>query len=159
MNNSMRQILDRIEQVLAVISGTLFSAVFVFTVINIVTRNLGGVALLWVPGMIRMSFIWSVLLAVAVLYRRDDHLQVDWFILRASSAVQRVVGYVTHVVMVGFLALLIVNGMRVVRIRMRISYETWNFPTGWAYLALPTAAAIMLLFTAEKLFSERTDRQ
>jgi TRAP-type C4-dicarboxylate transport system permease small subunit len=34
---------------------------------------------------------------------------------------------------------------------MRISFETWPVPTGYAYLAVPVSAAILLAFALERL--------
>ena len=154
----MERLLDRIQKVLETTSGALFTAVFLLTLTNIISRNLGGVAIRWVPAMIRMSFIWSVLLAAVILYRRDDHLMVDYFVQKMSAPVRRVVRIVTDLITLPFFALVVINGIRITRIRMRISYETWNFPTGWAYLALPTAAALMLIVNLERLKKLRKEQ-
>lgn len=153
----MKNLIDRLERILGTISGVLFTTVFLLTLTNIVSRNLGGVAIRWIPGMIRMSFIWSVLLAAVILYRRDDHLMVDYFVQKMNLSVRRIVLALTDLVTLPFFALVVINGMRISRVRMRISYETWNFPTGYAYLALPVAAAMMLIINIERLNRIRKD--
>lgn len=155
----MRRVLDGLETALGVLTGVLFSAVFVLTLTNIVSRNLGGVAIRWVPGMIRMTFIWSVLLAAVILYRRDDHLMVDFFIGKISVPVRRIVQMSMDILTVPFFTLVVIHGVRISRVRMKISYETWKFPTGYAYLALPVAAALMLVINIERLKKTITSRQ
>ena len=158
MNSQLRMRLDRFTEVLATLSGLLFTAVFVLTMINIVSRNLGGVAYRWIPGSIRLSFIWSVLVAAAVLYRRADHLTVDYVLSKVSERIATRMRTTIHLITLPFFALLIVNGLRITQVRMRISYETWDFPTGYAYLALPVCAAIMLVFNLEYLFGTQLYR-
>ncbi len=147
------KVMDSIQNTLEALSGSLFIAVFLFTMTNIVCRNLGGIAIRWIPGMIRLSFIWSVLLATAVLYRRDDHLMVDYFVQKMGGKLRKTVRTVTDLLTLPFFSLVIIYGFRITRVRMRISYETWNFPTGYAYLALPVAAILMIVFNFERLFS------
>ncbi len=153
----MKYLLDRVEAILETVSGVLFTAVFVFTITNIVSRNLGGVAIQWVPGMIRMTFIWSVLMSAVILYRRDDHLMVDYFVQKMGDRVRRIVRSAMDTLTLPFFVLIIINGARITSVRMRISYETWNFPTGYAYLALPVAAALMLLVNIERLAKTRKE--
>jgi TRAP-type C4-dicarboxylate transport system permease small subunit len=155
----MRRVLDGLEMALGVLTGVLFSAVFVLTLTNIVSRNLGGVAIRWVPGMIRMTFIWSVLLAAVILYRRDDHLMVDFFIGKMSVPVRRIVQMSMDILTVPFFTLVVIHGVRISRVRMKISYETWKFPTGYSYHALPVAASLMLVINIERLKKTITSRQ
>lgn len=146
---------DRFERALGVTSGALFASVFVLTLTNIVTRNLGGVALRWIPGLTRLGFIWSILTATAVLYRTHSHLSVDYFIGKIGYRGKTITKTVTDLLTLPFFLLVIVNGFRITAVRMRISYETWDFPTGYAYLALPVCAAILLVFNVERLLSSR----
>jgi TRAP-type C4-dicarboxylate transport system permease small subunit len=41
--------------------------------------------------------------------------------------------------------LLVVVGWRIMQIRMDIPYTGWEIPTGYAYLAVPVAAALIAL--------------
>ena len=143
--------LDRFCRVLGVISGVLFGTVFLLTMTNIVSRNVGGVALRWIPGLTRLSFIWSVLIAATVLYRTREHLSVDYFVGKLGRRGGAVVRTVTDLLTIPFFVLVAVNGFRIAGVRMRISYETWDFPTGYAYLALPISVLILLLFNVERL--------
>lgn len=151
----MRTLLRYLENVLETISGLLFLNVFLFTLVNIISRNLGGVAIRWLPGVIRMSIIWSVLLATAVLYRRDDHLMVDYFLQKMSAKTRFWVQRITDILTLPFFTLIIIYGWRISMVRMRISFETWRFPTGYAYMALPVAAAVMLLINIERLLTRK----
>jgi TRAP-type C4-dicarboxylate transport system permease small subunit len=151
----MSTFLRYLEKALETVSGLLFLNVFLFTLVNIISRNLGGVAIRWLPGVIRMSIIWSVLLATAVLYRRDDHLMVDYFLGKMGSRTRLWVQRITDILTIPFFTLVIIHGWRISIVRMRISFETWRFPTGYAYMALPVAAAVMLLINIERLLKRK----
>lgn len=153
----MSKILNRFEKILELVSGLLFLSVFIFTLVNIISRNLGGVAIRWIPGVIRMSFIWSVLLATVVLYRRNDHLMVDYFLQKMSSRLKLWVIGITNILTLPFFVLIVIYGWRISLVRMRIPFETWRFPTGYAFMALPFAAAFMLIINLEKILL-RKDR-
>jgi len=58
-----------------------------------------------------------------------------------------------------FLFVLVLKGIEVTRVRMRIPFDTWDLPTGYAYMAVPICGAIMIIATlvrmAEYLFERR----
>jgi len=147
----MDKICDQTQKALALLAGVLFSGVFVVTVINIVLRNVAGIAWLWIPGASRLMFIWTVFLGAAVLYYHNDHLLMDYFVARIAPQNKRKFDFVIHSLFLLFLGAMIVYGTEIARVRMRISFETWRFPTGVAYLAAPVASGFMALFGINKL--------
>ena len=142
---------DNIQKLLAVIAGVLFGGVFAVTVLNIVLRNVAGIAWLWIPGASRLMFIWTVFLGAAVLYYHNDHLLMDYFVARITPHKRRKIDILIHGVFLVFLVLMIIYGTEIARVRMRISFETWKFPTGVAYLAVPVASGFMCFFCINKL--------
>jgi TRAP-type C4-dicarboxylate transport system permease small subunit len=147
----MQRICDGLHWFLARASGVLFGGVFLVTVLNITLRNLGGVTWLWIPGLSRLLFIWSVFLATAVLYERNDHLIMDFFVNKFSPQRKKSLELTINMVILLFLILFVLYGLSIARVRMRISFETWKFPTGVAYLAAPVSGAIMMLFCVNKI--------
>ena len=147
----MNRIAALFDTILATIAGVLFGALFLVTVLNIVLRNLGGIAWLWIPGMTKFLFIWTVFIGAAVLYQRNDHLVMDFFSNKLRPARKRILDIVTNAVFLVFLAVLVIYGFIVVEIRMGIPFETWRFSTGYAYLAVPVSAILMLFFCVNKL--------
>lgn len=128
-----------------------FAALFAVTVLNIVLRNVAGIAWLWIPGFARLVFVWIVFLGLAAAARRNEHLVVDFFHRRLPPAWRKGVTIGIHLVSLPFFGMLYVYGLEVARVRMRIPFDTWQFPTGWAYMAVPVAAVILVVFTLERL--------
>jgi TRAP-type C4-dicarboxylate transport system permease small subunit len=46
-----------------------------------------------------------------------------------------------------FLVVLFLKGIEVTKVRMRIPFDTWDLPTGFAYIAVPICSAIMTIVT------------
>ena len=147
----MDKLCDKTQKALAVLAGVLFTGVFVVTVLNIVLRNVAGIAWLWIPGASRLMFIWTVFMGAAVLYYHNDHLLMDYFVARITLKNRPRIDFIIHGVFLVFLLLIMVYGTEIARVRMRISYETWKFPTGVAYFAAPVASGFMSLFCINKL--------
>ena len=147
----MQKFCDKIQKALAIVAGALFAGVFVVTILNIVLRNVAGIAWLWIPGASRLMFIWTVFLGAAVLYYHNDHLLMDYFVAKITPKNRRTFDLIINGVFLVFLVLIIVYGTEIARVRMRISFETWKFPTGVAYFAAPVASSFMALFCVNKL--------
>ena len=144
-----------LEHVVAAAFATLFAVV----VLNIVLRNVAGIAWLWIPAVARLLFVWIVFLGVAAAVRRNEHLVVDFFQRRMPRRMQKAVAFGIHLASLPFFAMLLVYGLQVARVRMRIPFDTWQFPTGWAYMAVPVAAVILIVFTLERLASTIWERR
>lgn len=140
-----------LDTILAALAGLLFGALFLITVLNIVLRNVGGVTWLWIPGMTKLLFIWTVFTGTAVLYQRNDHLVMDFFSSKFSPERRRVLEIIKNLVLLMFLIVLVIYGFIVVEIRLGIPFETWNLSTAYAFLAAPVSAILMVFFCANKL--------
>lgn len=143
--------LDRLSALLEYLLAAGFMALFAVTILNIVLRNVAGVAWLWIPAFSRLVFIWVVFLGVAAATRRGEHLVVDLLERRLTGARRRGLLVAIHMVLLPFYGMLFYYGLTVAQVRMRIPFDTWRIPTGWAYMAVPVAAALLLAFTFERL--------
>jgi TRAP-type C4-dicarboxylate transport system permease small subunit len=141
------------------VTGTLFLALFLLNILRIFLRYFLGVAWLWEPDFSRLLFIWIVFIGATVLYVGKGHLVVDYFLNRMKSKTRKRMHFVIDLVAAVFLVTLVLNGIEVTRVRMRIPFDTWDLPTGYAYAAVPICGAIMVAVTlarmAEYLFGRR----
>jgi len=140
-------------------AGTLFLALFLLNILRIFLRYFLGVAWLWEPDFSRLLFIWIVFIGATVLYVGKGHLMVDFFLNRMKSKTRERMHFIIDLVTTLFLFVLVLKGIEVTRVRMRIPFDTWDLPTGYAYLAVPICGAIMIIATlvrmAEYLFERR----
>ena len=140
-------------------AGTLFLALFLLNILRIALRYFLGVAWLWEPDFSRLLFIWIVFIGATVLYVGKGHLMVDFFLNRMKSKTRERMHFIIDLVTTLFLFVLVLKGIEVTRVRMRIPFDTWDLPTGYAYMAVPICGAIMIIATlvrmAEYLFERR----
>ena len=136
-------------------TGALFFGVLLITVTNIVLRNVLSVSWLFMDGLLRLLFIWMVFSGTAVLYYRNDHLVMDFFSGKFSPKMARRIDMIQQLLFLVFMAILVFYGMQITKVRMGIPFETWDLPTGYAYVAVPVNALLMGLFCIEKILTLR----
>ncbi len=128
-------------------TGTLFLILFLLNILRITLRYFWGVAWLWEADFSRLLFIWIVFIGATVLYAGKGHLVVDFFLTRMRFNTQKHMHFIIDLVTTIFLLILIFKGIEVTRVRMRIPFDTWDFPMGYAYMAVPICGAIMVVVT------------
>jgi TRAP-type C4-dicarboxylate transport system permease small subunit len=143
----LNPIVRRLLAVFQTITGVLFLVLFALNILRIALRYFIGASWLWVPDFSRLLFVWIVFIGAAVLLGRNEHLLMDFFLDRAGPVLRRRLGLFIHAVQGLFCAVLVVMGVQIAQVRMGIPFDTWDFPTGWAYLAVPVCGFFMVLFS------------
>ncbi|MBD3306347.1 TRAP transporter small permease subunit [candidate division KSB3 bacterium] len=143
----MQKYIDGFVNALQWLTGALFLVLFLLNILRIALRYFFGISWLWVPDFSRLLFIWVVFLGTTVLYARKEHLEMDFFVTKMSPAHQRKLQRIRDAVLTGFLMILMMKGIEITQVRMRIPFDTWDLPTGYAYLAIPVCSSVMLLIT------------
>lgn len=147
----MDKLIHRLTSFLEHLATLLFISLFLVIVLNIVLRNVFGATWLWIPGISRLLFIWTIFIATAVLYERRDHLVMDFFVTKMKTNSRIKLELVINIVLLAFFILLIIYGFKVTKVRVGIPFETWNLSTAYAYVAAPVSGIIMLTFCLNKL--------
>jgi len=145
------KIMNRLLRVIQFCAGTLFLAVFSANILRIVLRNIVGITWFWIDGFSRLTFIWTVFLGATALYATDEHLMMNYFVARMRSEKKRRLDVFINLAFLVLALSMIFYGFLVFKVRMRIPYTSWNFPTGYAYLSTPVCGILMLLFCLNKL--------
>jgi TRAP-type C4-dicarboxylate transport system permease small subunit len=143
LNVFVRRSLDLLQTV----AGVLFIALFVLNILRIAARFFFGIAWIWLPDLTRFLFIWVVFIGASVLVGRNEHLLMDVLLEHLKPAGRRRLSLFIQAAQAAFCLLLIVVGSQIAVVRMGIPFDTWDFPTGWAYLAVPVCAAFMLVYS------------
>ena len=141
------------------VAGALFLALFVLNTLRIFLRYFLGIAWLWEPDFSRLLFIWIVFIGATVLYVGKGHLVVDYFVNRMQQKAREQMHFMIDLMTVIFLVVLVLKGIEVTKVRMRIPFDTWDLPTGYAYMAVPICAAIMMVVTLVRMGDFLQDRR
>jgi C4-dicarboxylate transporter DctQ subunit len=106
----------------------------------------GGVyALYWAEEVIRYGFIWMVWLIAPVAFRRGALLGVDLLTQKLSPRARTGVTATGNALVIALLGGYVWYGIVMVRLNWTQLSAALEFPMGWAYLALPVGAAVLLL--------------
>jgi TRAP-type C4-dicarboxylate transport system permease small subunit len=140
-------------------AGALFLILFLLNMLRIVLRYFLGVAWLWEPDFSRLLFIWIVFIGATVLYVGKGHLMVDYFLNRMGSNARERMHFIIDGVTAIFLVILVINGIEVTRVRMGIPFDTWDLPTGYAYVAVPICGAVMMVVTLLRMAEYLSERR
>jgi len=151
VNKVINRLFAKLLKGVQISAGICFTLLFAVNILRILLRNFFGITWFWIPGFSRLVFIWTVFLATTALYVTDDHLIMDFFINKMQPGRKRKLQIVINFVFLAFVMALITYGFMVFQVRMRVPYTSWNFPTGYAYLAVPVCGILMLFFCLNKL--------
>jgi TRAP-type C4-dicarboxylate transport system permease small subunit len=141
------------------IAGALFLILFLLNLLRIFLRYIWGIAWLWEPDFSRLLFVWIVFVGATALYATKGHLMVDFFLARMKLKIRERMHCMIDLITTVFLVLLVLKGIEVTRVRMRIPFDTWDLPTGYAYAAVPICGAIMIAVTLVRMAYFLRDRR
>jgi TRAP-type C4-dicarboxylate transport system permease small subunit len=141
------------------LTGMLFLGLFLLNILRIALRYFLGVSWLWVPDFSRLLFIWIVFLGTSVLYARKEHLVMDYFVEKMTDANRTKLRLIIDIFLALFLIILGIKGLEISKVRMRIPFDTWDFPTGYAYAAVPVCSMVMLVITIDRFMKYVRERR
>jgi TRAP-type C4-dicarboxylate transport system permease small subunit len=145
------RIVRKTLDILQVVAGALFCALFVLNILRIAMRYIAGSAWIWLPDVSRLLFIWTVFVGASVLVGRNGHLLMDYFLEKMGATARTVAQVVIQLGQILFCLVMVTGGTRIAIVRMRIPFDTWDAPTGWAYLAVPVCGALMIAFSLNNI--------
>jgi TRAP-type C4-dicarboxylate transport system permease small subunit len=125
--------------------------IFLLNVVQVGLRYFIGETWLWVPDFLRLLFIWCVFLGATVLYASGEHLMVDYFVRKMRPRIRDFVIIGVEAAAIAFFAILVFKGLEIAERRMRIPFDTWDFPTGYAYVSISVCAVMMALIAAHRV--------
>ncbi len=147
----MKPLIGFLLSIAKVVTTVLFISIFGLYVIQIVLRYIIGTTWLWAPDAIRLMFVWAVFLGASVLYAANGHLAVDALVTRFSETHQRLIAIFVELMALGFFAVVFFRGIEIAQKRMRIPFDTWDIPTGYAYAAVSVGAVLMFLIGIDRI--------
>jgi len=147
-----------VERVLSSAIGLGLMGIFLLNMYQVGGRYLFGIGEVWIPDLTRLLFIWMVFLGTALMHLRKKHLVIDFVQHRLPPPYRRVAEACVSGGMVGLAGVMVVAGWRIAHIRMDIPYTGLEIPTGYAYAAVPIAAAVMVLTSLADLLEARRPR-
>lgn len=141
---------------IAWVTGLLLIGITLLVLVAAAVRYLGlsPGSLHWVSELTRFGIIWLVMLGAAVAHDQGAHVAIE-ISSRIPPAIRRPMEIAGAILVVAFLAVLVASGLELSMRTMRQVTPALGMPVGYAYLALPVGALLMLVQSL--LFAVRPD--
>lgn len=159
----MMEALSRITAMLSRFSLA-FSALGLVAMTAIITWQVFGRFVLgespaWSEQAALVLMVWYVTIAAAVGVREGFHIRLTAFAEALPPGWQKSVGIASHLVVLGFGAMMAVYGAELVARTWSHSIPSLPVPRGFAYLPLPIAGGLIVLFSFEHVLAALTNRK
>jgi TRAP-type C4-dicarboxylate transport system permease small subunit len=129
----------------------MFAALIVTVFYQVLGRYLFNAPPSWSEELARFLQVWIALLASALCIQQSMHLGVDYLLYAVPPRGRAVLEALVHVMVSGFLLLLLVQGGKILDVAGVQSSPAMGINMWYAYLAVPVGAALMLLESVLKL--------
>lgn len=136
------RLLERAEEAICV---ALLLVAFVIQFAHIVGRYVLGAPIYFAEELARYAFIWSVMIGASIVFRTDGHTNVEYFTGLLPRPAQTFLYVARNAVIVGFLLVVIVNGIALAGKTMNVPSAALEWPWGYIYIAAPVGAALMIV--------------
>ena len=153
MTGRLSRILGALDRMLSFALGAILIGIFCLNLYQVAGRYLFGVGAVWIPDVTRLLFIWMVFLGTALMHQRKRHLVIDVLLLKFPGPARRRIEALIALGMLALAGVMAAVGWRIMQIRMDIPYTGLEIPTGYAYLAVPVAAALIALSSLVSLWA------
>lgn len=135
-----------IALMLMVIVGVLFY--------EVVARYLFYRPTQWSDQLARFTFIWMIMLGVALCTRHDEHLKLALFDEVKSRALRIVLALLERLATLGLFAFVGWMAYQILPVAGRQIAMGLGVSWVWAYAAIPTGSALVVLFSIERLLED-----
>jgi TRAP-type C4-dicarboxylate transport system permease small subunit len=130
------------DRILFVTIGLLLAAMVADVAIQVFFRYVIQNPPTWTEELARFLFAWQIFLGAGLAFGRGSHIVVDALLMALPSGGRRLLAVVTGVIALGFLAVLVWLGIRMVQLTSDTYSTAIHLNMGIVYASLPFGAAI-----------------
>lgn len=105
----------------------------------------------WTEELARFLFAWQIFLAAGLAFGRGNHIVVDALLLVLPGGGRRLLSVISNVIVLGFLSVLVWQGINMVRLTSNTTSTAMNLNMGVVYAALPMGAGVSALYVLMQL--------
>lgn len=138
--------MKKIESFLSILSGFFLAIVFLVTFAQVVQRYVLHIPIPWANDIIRICFIYSVFLGMAVGVFRKAHINVDVFVNALPSHIKGWSAILINLIVLLFLCVVLYFSYSFT-LANRDQYTTYLFiPMSYVYGIVPISVFLMIVF-------------
>lgn len=135
----------RIGQLSALVAALAFAVLLVALGAQFTAREVLGIGLIGADELARLAFVWCALFGASAAWCDDALHRIDLLSRNCSGLAARLLGLLCQGLIAGVLCYLIFYGWRMSLRAWPQTTSSLEISGGWTYLALPIAAALMLV--------------
>ncbi len=133
--------------------GIALAGVFVVTFLMVINRFLFRINIPWATDIIRLSFVYLVMLGAAVGVRERAHLNIDFIPNILPDKARDILAIITNIVIALFLLFLVYQGYQVA-IGALYTMPYIRMPMGILYAAIPVSALLMIFYLIPQIIEQ-----
>ena len=118
---------------------------------EVILRKGFGTSLIITEELARYMMVWLVFLAGALGIRDKSHIRINALVKRLNPRSQIILALCAHALSLIFLALLLVESIRILPSQFSQMCITFDVPIFYFYLAIPIGCVLMALFMVPKI--------
>jgi TRAP-type C4-dicarboxylate transport system permease small subunit len=146
MLSALRAIERVVDEVVQRVSVVVLVGMILVITIQIISRVLFD-AVSWSEELARYLLVWITFLGATLAWSRGRHIAVSFIADAAPSAVRRLIQLGTLAVSAAFFAIIVVIGIRYMRVQSFQVSASLRIPMAWVYTIMPVSATLMLFYT------------
>lgn len=136
-----------IQKFIEVFLTILLIAMTVLTFYQVVLRYAFNKAPSWSEELVRFIFVWSSFLAAAVGIREKSHLGIDALTHYLPDSVNKILQYISYILMIVFGGVLLYAGAPVVLLTHDQPSPALGIPMSYVYIALPLMGILIIYYS------------
>jgi TRAP-type C4-dicarboxylate transport system permease small subunit len=147
----VKRIVDRLLEFLLMVSVATMTLVVLW---GVLTRFVVGDPSHWTEEVATNLLIWVALLGAAVAFSRQEHLGLDYFVLKLDPQAQRGVAILGQLAVLTFAASAMIYGGYVLASETFAAGQVtpvMGMKMGHVYLAVPLSGAFICLYSVERI--------
>jgi len=144
-NSVIQAIGDKIDMATLIIAAVLLAFMSIILLVGIFMRYVFQSPPIWIEEGVRYLMIWAVCLSMSSGVKRCEHISIHFFFNILPGLLQRLVGYVLHLVLVCLLGILIFYGIELVQSNLGFKSQALELNMGFVVSVVPISAALMLI--------------
>lgn len=135
-----------IESIIMKISVFLFGIMLVSTLLQVISRYIFQRPFVWTQELIRFLFIWIIYLGCALVSKKDEHIRIDFFLLRLPMRIRFIITLLTNILLILFFLVVIIAGINMIIVNYKVKTPALRVSWMYFYLGITSSVFLMLIY-------------
>lgn len=131
--------------------GAFMAAIVLITLGAVWWRYVMNDPIAWIEQVSNMLFVWIVFIGSAVLYRRQLHIAVDYFIVMLPERMHTTAYWAVEALNLAFIVTLFIYSLKLTIDVLPSTTGALDITPAYYYSSAPVACVMMMLFFIEKI--------